>query len=298
MARRSGLGRGLDALIPGDDYQAEPGAQAQAGGLAQPGLQEILIDRISPNPRQPRQDFDPDQLAELASSIREHGVLQPLIITYESGQEGHYSLIAGHRRLLAAQQAGLSTVPAVVREVSEQQRLELALVENVQRTDLNPLEQADAFHQLVEEFGLSHEEVAARVGKSRSAVTNKMRLLSLSSEARKSLSDGKISEGHARAILALPTSQVQNSALNTILRNQLSVRQTEELVRRLSTAGAEILARSAPPPEILDLEERLRNKLGTKVRLNKRKNDGTLTIYFYSNEELETLLAEILGADY
>jgi len=286
MARRSGLGRGLDALIPGDDSQDRSGIQA------------ISVNRISPNPRQPRQEFDPEQLAELAQSIREHGVLQPLIVTYEIGVEDRYTLIAGHRRLIAAQQAGLRTVPALVREVTEQQRLELALVENVQRTDLNSLEQADAYHQLGEEFGLSHEEIASRVGKSRSAVTNKIRLLALPADVRQSLGKGEISEGHARALLALPTPQAQSSALGTVLRNQLSVRQTEELVRRLSGERGVIHPGASPPPEIRDLEERLRKKLGTKVRLNKRKNDGTLTIYFYSNEELEALLADLLGDDY
>jgi ParB family transcriptional regulator, chromosome partitioning protein len=285
MSRRTGLGRGLDALIPGDT-QPRPG-----------GVQEVLVDMIDPNPRQPRQQFDPQELAELAASIREHGILQPLILTVQQEISDRYTLIAGHRRLLAARQAGLQTVPAVVREASEQQRLEMAIVENVQRIDLNPLEQAQAFHLLSEEFGLSHEQIAERVGKSRPVVTNRLRLLGLPEDVRKALADGEISEGHARALLALPTTQAQSAALATILHQGLNVRQAEELVRHMLGERHPKLSKPLPPAEIIDLEERFRRRLGTKVRLSRRGKNGTLTIFFYSDEELDALIQHLLGDD-
>lgn len=192
MARRTGLGRGLDALIPGGE-QAVPS-----------GVMQVPVDKIRPNPRQPRTRFNPEELEELAASIREHGVIQPLILTQDQ-QLGDYLLIAGERRWLAARQAGLESVPALVREASDQQRLEVALIENVQRADLTPLEAAEAYRQLADEFNLSHEEISARVGKSRVAVTNTLRLLKLPQAVLQALSDNHITEGHARALLALST---------------------------------------------------------------------------------------------
>lgn len=283
MARRSGLGRGLDALIPGEE-------RPLVGSV-----QEIPVDLVDPNPRQPRQEFDSGELAELAASIREHGILQPLIMTFEPQSSDRYTLIAGHRRLLAARQAGLRTVPAVVREASQQQRLEMAIVENVQRTDLNPLEQAQAYQLLADEFGLSHEQIAERVGKSRPAVTNRIRLLSLPEDVRQALTNGQISEGHARALLALPTSQAQSAAMSTILRNGLNVRQAEDLVRHILGEKPRRKSRSLPLAEVADLEERFRQHLGTKVHLSRRGKNGFLTIYFYSDEELDTLTQLILG---
>jgi ParB family chromosome partitioning protein len=187
------LGRGLDALIPGGERPAS-------------GIEQIPLDAVVSNPRQPRTRFDPEELAELAESIRVHGMLQPLIVTQDE-TPGRYTLIAGERRLLAARQAGLTHAPALVREASEQSRLEMALIENVQRADLAPLELAEAYRQLAEDFDLSHEQIAARVGKSRVAVTNTLRLLKLPESVRQALAEGRISEGHARALLALPTPQ-------------------------------------------------------------------------------------------
>jgi len=281
MTRKSGLGRGLDALIPGGET---PSAT---------NVSQIQIDQIDPNPRQPRSNFDADELEELAASIRQHGVIQPLILS-RSPQSGRYLLIAGERRLMAARQAGLFTVPAIVREASEQQQLELALIENIQRADLNPLEEADAYRQLIEEFTLSHEEISARVGKSRSAVTNTLRLLKLPASVQKALSEGQISEGHARALLALSTPVAQGAALHTILKN-LNVRQTEELVRQLSGQRPLASPRSEPSAEIQALEERLRSALGTRVSLSPRRKGGTITIHYYSDEELDTLLDVLLG---
>ena len=222
MSQKTGLGRGLDALILGSE-------RSTAGSVM-----ELPVDKILPNPHQPRRRMDPGEIDELAASIREHGVIQPLIVT-EGDQPGDYTLIAGERRLLAARQAGLAAVPALIREASDQQRLELALIENLQRTDLGPLEAAEAFRQLAEDFSLSHEEIAVRVGKSRTAVTNTLRLLKLPPSVQSALADGQISEGHARALLALPTPQSQAAVLGTITSRGLNVRQTEALVPTSST---------------------------------------------------------------
>jgi ParB family chromosome partitioning protein len=283
MARKSGLGRGLDALIP----QSE-------SALPSIGITQIPIENIAPNPHQPRIRIDPSELAELAASIREHGIIQPLIIT-ESSQTDRYTLVAGERRLVAARQAGLRQVPAIIREASEQQLVELALVENVQRTDLNPLEAAEAYRQLSEDFGLSHEEIATRVGKSRTTITNTLRLLNLPESIQKSLVGGDISEGHARALLSLPTPQAQSAALQVIVKRDLNVRQTEELVRQMTGQRIDRPPKPEPAPEIRALEERLRNHLGTKVSLNRRRKGGTLVIHFYSDEELDALIEAILG---
>jgi ParB family chromosome partitioning protein len=282
MTRRTGLGRGLDALIPGGEIPSSA------------GVSQIPVDQIDPNPRQPRNHFDADELEELAASIRQYGVIQPLILAH-SPQAGRYLLIAGERRLIAARQAGLSNVPAILREANEQQHLELALIENLQRTDLSPLEQADAYRQLVEEFNLSHEEISARVGKSRSAVTNTLRLLKLPASVQKALAEGQISEGHARAILALSSPVAQGAALHSILKNNLNVRQTEELIRQLSGQKPAAHPKSEPSAEIRALEERLRSALGTRVSLSPRRKGGTITIHYYSDEELNTLLDTLLG---
>ncbi|MBC8331546.1 MAG: ParB/RepB/Spo0J family partition protein [Anaerolineae bacterium] len=284
--KRPGLGKGLDALIPMD---ALPSASADSAA----GVVEVPVDQISPNPRQPRVHFKPTGIAELAASIREHGIIQPLIVTRDEQTTG-YILVAGERRLLAAKEAGLEKVPVVVREATDQQRLELALIENVQRADLSPLETADAYQQLVDEFGLAHAEIAERVGKSRVAVTNTLRLLNLPPSAKQALLEEKISEGHARALLALSTSQSQAAALQTVIDKKLSVRQTEELVRKLSGEKPPLRERPAPQPEVVELEERLRSALGTKVSMKHGNKGGTITVHYYSNEELDALLAKFL----
>ena len=283
MTKRSGLGKGLDALIPTTDSQIPEG-----------GVTQIPITNIVPNPRQPRARFDPDELEELAVSIREHGVIQPLIVT-QTESAGQYTLIAGERRLMAAQMAEMRAVPAIIRGASDQQLIELALVENVQRADLGPLETAEAYRQLTEDFNLSHDDISNRVGKSRVTVTNTLRLLNLPDNVKESLVAGKISEGHARALLALPTEQAQTTALQSILKNDLNVRQTEELIRKLSGEKPKKQPVPIPNPEIKALEERLRQHLGTRVTLNQRGKGGTLTFHYYSDEELDTLLNLILG---
>jgi ParB family chromosome partitioning protein len=282
MPQKSGLGRGLDALIPGGDTIQMDG-----------GIILVPVEMVFPNPRQPRNMLHPEDLEELTVSVREHGVLQPLIVTLGE-LTGQYILIAGERRLEAARLAGLATVPVLVRQATDQQRLELAIIENVQRSDLSALEEAEAYRQLAEDFELSHESIATRVGKSRVAVTNTLRLLRLPDSVKNALIEERISEGHARALLALPTPEAQTAALRTVLAKELNVRQTEELVRKLSGEKPVRKPKLAVSPDIAELEERLRSNLGTKVTLHSRRKGGTLTIYYYSNEELDTLAGRLL----
>ncbi|HMD89784.1 MAG TPA: ParB/RepB/Spo0J family partition protein [Anaerolineaceae bacterium] len=282
MARKGGLGKGLDALIPGSSASVGDGNSLF-----------IPVDKIIPNPLQPRHVLDRDGLQELSDSIRQHGVLQPLLVTYEPQNE-QYILVAGERRLRAAQMAGLEFVPVVIRQVTDQERLELALVENVQRSDLTPLETAEAYRQLNEEFKLSHEEISSRVGKSRVSVTNTLRLLKLPETIRKALAEGRISEGHARALLALNSPQAQVACLETISKYGLNVRKTEELVRKFSGEKMGRPSKSPTTPEIKAVEERLRNYFDTKVTLRHGKNGGSLVIYYYSDDDLDAVLKRIL----
>jgi ParB family chromosome partitioning protein len=282
MPPRSGLGKGLDALIPGGG-----GSSTVIGGVMQ-----VSVGLIQRNPHQPRTVFDPLLLAELADSIREHGIIQPLIVSPVA--DGTYTLIAGERRLQAAQKAGFKTVPVIVRNASGQELLELALIENIQRADLNPLEEAEAYHQLTEEFGLSHDAVAARVGKSRVAVTNTLRLLGLSSKVKQALVNVKITEGHARALLALSSAKAQESALQTVINLSLNVRQAEELVRKLGGKKPAPKKKTGRNADVNDMEKRLRSSLGTKVTLRHGRKGGTVLIHYYSDEELDALLKKLL----
>ena len=281
MGRRSGLGRGLGALIPE--------AEQPTGGVAQ-----VPVLAITPNPMQPRTVVDPEALTELAASIREHGLIQPLIVTQQGPDR--YQLIAGERRWQAARMAGLAQVPVIVKEATPQQALEIALVENIQRADLNPLEEAVAFRQLVDEFDLTQEQVAERVGKSRVSVTNTLRLLRLPAAVKQALIDGTIREGHARALLALPTKEAQVAALKTVVTRALSVRQTEELVRRLMAEPEPPKQEEPVSPEMQALQDDFRDTLGTKVNLYRsRKGRGRLVIHFFSEEELQALYDLIVG---
>jgi ParB family chromosome partitioning protein len=252
----------------------------------------VPIDSIAHNPRQPRQSFKESELQELAASIREHGVIQPLIVAPAMG--GAYTLIAGERRLQAARRAGLSRVPVVVRSASDQQLLELALIENVQRADLNPIEEAQAFQHLVKEFNLSHDAIAARVSKSRVAVTNTLRLLDASAAVKQALVDGKVREGHARALLSLSSAKAQEIALQRVINLDLSVRQTELLARKLSGKRPAPKKKARRNADAADIEKRLRASLGTKVALKHGKKGGSLTLYYYSDEELDALLERLL----
>lgn len=283
MPKRTGLGKGLDALIPSGE--AKPSLSGVGGGPTQ-----VPIDAIQRNPRQPREKFDTEELENLAASIREHGVIQPLIVS--PGADGAYVLIAGERRLQASRRAGLKTVPVVVRSATDQQLLELALIENVQRADLNPIEEAEAYQHLAREFKLSHEKIAERVGKSRTAVTNTLRLLDASAAVKQALVDGRITEGHARAMLSL-SAKAQENLLNQVVNLDLSVRQTEALAGKYSGRKTPSGKRTGPSAEVTDIERRLRISLGTKVALKHGKKGGRVVIYYYSDEELDSLLGKL-----
>jgi len=288
-AKRPGLGKGLDALIP---THPEGEILSDFGGVL-----EVPVELISANPHQPRRGFDDDKLRELAASIQEHGIIQPLVLSAQGADaDQKYALIAGERRLRAAMLAGLKTVPAVLREADGQDHLVLALIENLQRADLNPLETASAYQSLAVEFGLSHEEIGERVGKSRTAVTNILRLLDLPDVVQQAVRKGQISMGHARALLALTTIKAQSAALQTILTQELSVRQTESLVTRLKgTKEPKPPKKDSLSPALKSLEEDLQSALGTKVRLTQaRGGSGTITVYYYSDEEFNTLLDHFL----
>jgi len=282
MPQRYGLGKGLDALIPTGETAA-----SVTGGVTQ-----VEVDHIQRNPRQPRLNIRKEELSELAASISTHGVIQPLIVS--PVENGRHILIAGERRWLAAQQAGLKRVPVIVRHASNQEFLELALIENIQRADLNPLEEADAYRQLVEEFGLSHDAVARRVGKSRTTVTNTLRLLSAADEVKHAVVNELVTEGHARALLALTSMRAQESALRTVVKQNLNVRQTEVLVKKLQGFTPGKKKKKGLNPELQDLQQRLQSSLGTRVSLRHAKKGGTLTIHYYSDEELDALLGKLL----
>jgi len=288
-SKRPGLGKGLDALIP---THPEGEILSEFGGVL-----EVPLDLIDANPYQPRRGFDEELLKDLAASIKEHGIIQPLVISaQDAGDQEKYALIAGERRLRAAQMAGLKTVPAVLREANSQDHLVLALIENVQRADLNPLETATAYQSLAVEFGLSHEEIGQRVGKSRTAVTNTLRLLDLPDVVQQAVRKGQISMGHARALLGLPTIKAQSAALQSILTQELSVRQTEELVSQLKgNKKAKPTKKAAKSPEIKALEDDLQAALGTRVRISRsKKGAGTITVHYYSDEEFNTLMDHFL----
>jgi ParB family chromosome partitioning protein len=289
VVRRSGLGRGLGALIP-----------TEVPGGNDSGLREVPVGAVQPNPHQPRHHFDEESLAGLTASIAELGVLQPLLV--QDLGDGRYELIAGERRWRAAKRAGLAVVPVVVRELSEQGSLEAALVENLHRDDLNPLEEAAAYQQLLEDFGLTQEQVAQRVGKSRSAVANTLRLLQLPPSIQKLLAEGELSAGHAKALLGTPDRAFQEALARRVVAESLSVRETEEAVRQrneLGGAAASPSGSAAPavqppskrlrPPGLLELEELLAEHLATRVRVQMGANRGKVTIEFATLEDLERI---------
>ncbi len=311
--KKRGLGRGLAALLGEAAGDASGTAQEQAHAQlpAAPEAdradrqngRQLALDLLSPNPHQPRSQFDADSLNELADSVRVHGIIQPLVVTPAIDQAGHFWIIAGERRWRAARLAGLESVPVLIREASPQALTELALVENIQRDDLNALEEAAAFQALMNDYGLTQAEVAERVGKSRSAVANSVRLLSLPAAAQQAIVEGRISAGHARALLALPDDKTMLALLDEIERRQLSVRQAEALVKQWleSPPAPPETAKAAPDPQLVahmtHLENRFRSALGTKVNLN-RNDDGSgrLVVHFYSDDDLEAIYRLIAGA--
>jgi ParB family transcriptional regulator, chromosome partitioning protein len=277
--RQQGLGRGLASLIP---------QRSQGGGSI-----EIPLSRIQPNPRQPRQRIGEAELEALAASIREHGVLQPVLVT--ETLDG-YQLIAGERRFRASRIAGLERIPAIVRHLADRDHLELALVENLQREDLGPMEEAVAFRSLVDDFGMSHDEIATRIGRARSTIANTIRLLDLDPRVQGALTEGTISEGHARALGGMPTEQ-QARVLATVIEQGFSVRQTEELVRRLREPREATRSDAQPrrDPDLERVEEDLRRSLGTKVTLARSRRGGRIIIEYYSDEELSQLYDRLIG---
>lgn len=279
--RQTGLGRGLSALIP---------QRTQS-----PGPTEIPVARIRANPWQPRRRVDEEALESLAASVAQHGVIQPILVTETF--DG-YQLVAGERRLRAAQRAGLERIPAVIRQLADRDQLELALVENVQRSDLGPLEEANAYRQLIDEFGLTQDDVATRVGRARSTVTNTLRLLDLDLSIQRALGDGRLTEGHGRALIGLAP-EIQARLLDSIVGQSLSVRQTEELVRRLREPKPDRVDRGrvALGEDLEHVEEELRRTLGTKVSLARTRRGGRIVIEYYGDEELQRLYGRLIGGN-
>jgi ParB family chromosome partitioning protein len=280
--RAQGLGRGLAALIP---------QRAETRGTAT----EIAIASIRPNPDQPRRRFGDAEMASLTASIREHGVLQPVLVA--ETLDG-YQLVAGERRVRAAAAAGLDRIPAVIRHLDDRSRLELALIENLQREDLDPIESAHGFRRLIEDFGFTHEAIAERVGRARSTVANTLRLLDLAPVVQAAIADGSISEGHGRAIGGLSVEH-QEHVLGAVIEQELSVRQTEELVRRLREPKVSPDTTAREPrqgdPDLERIEEDLRRSLGTKVSLARSRRGGRIVIEYYSEEELGRLYDRLTG---
>lgn len=293
IQKQSGLGRGLGALIPPKPAQPsaphvpDSGASEKETAPAEHRILQIPIEEIEPNPHQPRHYFDHGQLEDLISSIKEHGVIQPLVVSPKP--DGTYQLIAGERRFRASTLAGLKTVPAILRDASEQEKLELAIIENVQRQDLNPIEEAKAYIRLMDEFNLTQEEVSAKVGKSRPQVANTVRLLQLPEEIQQALIERKISASNARTLLSLPTEAERLAMFHSMLQGSFTVRQTEARVQRVRGGGA------PTDPNIAATEEALRERLKTKVTIKRdQRGAGEIKIKFASDEEFEHLV-QMLG---
>jgi len=287
---RKALGRGLSALIP---EAPAPAPVAPAATMERPS-QEVPIDRIRPNPFQPRTAFDPEALEELTRSIEENGLIQPLVV--RAAGDGTYELIAGERRFLASKQAGLTSVPVHIRQASRREMLEVALVENLQREDLNPLEEAEAFQRLATEFGLTQEEIATRVGKSRTAITNALRLLGLEQDLRQLITQGELSAGHARALLALPSADSRRKLAKEIRERGLSVRQAEARVHGERPRLARPVAKKRSHQALEAWEGRLRDHFGTQVRIVGGLAKGRVEIQYFSHEDLERIL-ELAGVN-
>jgi ParB family chromosome partitioning protein len=290
VVRRSGLGRGLGALIPTDVLK-------DRGALA-----ELAITAVRPNPRQPRSHFDEEALAALTASVREVGILQPILVRRISDE--HYELIAGERRWRAARRVGMATIPAIVRVASDSESLEQALIENLNREELNPLEEAAGYQQLIEDFELTHEQLSARVGKSRVAITNALRLFQLPPSVQRLVAEGRLSAGHARALLGTPDRSFLETLARRAANEQLSVRDVEEAVRQrnqLTVRDNDASAGKQPgrlrPPGILELEELLADRLNTKVRVDMGANRGKVVIEFATLEDLERIYKAMTEPD-
>jgi ParB family chromosome partitioning protein len=282
--RKRALGKGLDALIPDIAHPVE----TDDASVQQPFF-ECDIDQIQPNRYQPRSHFSTEELNQLSESIRSQGVLQPLLVRQS---DMGYELVAGERRLRAAKMAGLRQVPVVVKDVSDSEMLEMSIVENIQRENLNPIEEAEAYHRLITEFGLTQEQASGRVGKSRSAVANFLRLRQLPDQIKKSISEGRISMGHARALLGAEQPAQQNAVWRAIINKELSVRQTEALVKRLrdSSTTEKQIPETSEDRHLAGVADSLSRRFGTKVQIKRRGKKGKLEIEFYSTDDLNRLL--------
>lgn len=290
---KRGLGKGLSALIPAGEREQQ---------ASQPSGSEVDIKKISLSPYQPRETFNDEKFQELVNSVRVHGILQPIVV--RSMGNGDYELVAGERRLRAATTAGLARIPAVIRELTNEQCLQVALIENIQREDINAVEAATAYKRLADEFGLSQEDLAFALGKSRSTIANTMRLLNLPDTIRESLRAGRISEGHARAILSIESEEEQLDLCRQVIASGLNVRETERLAREQSRSETPQkslnVSRETKPeklldPNMLEIEARLRQIFGTKVNLVKNKDRGRVEIEFYSDDDLERILMLLAG---
>jgi ParB family transcriptional regulator, chromosome partitioning protein len=315
MAQNYGLGRGLASLIPQKSKKIEKpdedfnyfgslaGKKVDASAIdgtakkvavksddnkSRNDVQEVEMIKIVPNPHQPRLSFNEEKLQELASSIKEHGIIQPIVVTKNNGS---FEIVAGERRFQAAKIAGLKNIPVIVRDANEKQKLELAITENVQRHDLDAIEEAKAYKKLIEEFEMSQEEVALKIGKSRSAVANKIRLLNLPVEIQKALIFGEISEGHCKLLLAIENPEKQRALYEMIKKNNLTVRQTENKTREISVKTHKRIV--SVDPEVKEIEDEISQKLGTKVRLAKSGGGGRIIVEYYSREELNNIISHI-----
>jgi len=282
--KKTGLGKGLDALIFPERYGVEAGQSKK--------VQEIPLDDIKLNPYQPRTDIDAEKLEELANSIKQHGVIQPIIVSKLS--DNKYQMIAGERRLRASKLAGIKKIPAVIAEYTDEQAAEIALIENLQREDLNPYEEAYAYKKLIDDFGLTQEQLAERIGKSRTAVTNILRLLKLPEEILLMLKEGSLSTGHARAILALKEEKLQKEIGEKVIKKQLSVRQTEKLIKNIMKERDNNKKTTGQSPEIIEIQERLQSALAAKVMIKEKRGKGKIEIEFYTADDLSRILDIIL----
>lgn len=290
LGRQSGLGRGLGALIPQRSVpteQASPVATVDSSfGLPHSSIREIPVDRIDPNPHQPRIHFNHEHLEELVNSIKEHGVLQPVVVT--ETPDGRYELIMGERRLRASKIAGRESIPAVIRSATEQQKMELALIENVQRADLDPIEEARAYLRLQDEFGMTQDQVGERVGKSRPHVANIIRLLQLPDEIQRAIADKRISASNARTLLSLPTEQERMEMFQAMLQGNFTVRETETRVARRRNGV------KPNDPNVAELEEQLRKAIGTRVSIHRGiRGEGEIKIKFYDDSDLSELVKKL-----
>ncbi len=286
----------LNLQIEKESKKSKQNQKGGKGDYKNSGFGEVVrkidITKITPNPYQPRSDFNQEKLQELADSIKEHGIIQPLLVSYS--ESGGYELIAGERRLEAAKLAGLKKVPTVVKSATERDKAEWALIENIQRHDLNPIEEAIAYKKIQEEFNLIQEEIAQRVGKSRSSVANVIRLLNLPDEVQEALQAGEISEGHARVVLSVQDPEKQRELFKTILKNKLNVRQLEGIVRK-GVTRRRVSGGNNVDPDIADLENKIAENLKTKVKIRGIKNNGQIIINYYSEEELGEIGRKLKG---